>query len=72
MITERLNIEWKISKTVMEVGGLKKKKGNWKYSRNKREILEIKNKITEMKNTTENFKSKISKKAEEKWEQNIK
>ena len=50
----------------------KKKKGNWKYSRNKREILEIKNKITEMKNTTENFKSKISKKAEEKWEQNIK
>lgn len=72
MITERLNIEWKIPKTVTEIGGLKKKKGNWEYSRNKREILEIKNKITEMKNTTENFKSKISEKAEENWKQNIK
>ena len=33
--------------------------------------MEIKNKITEMKNTTENFKRKISEKVEEKWKQNI-
>ena len=26
MITERINIEWKISKTIIEVGGFKKKK----------------------------------------------
>lgn len=44
---------------------IEKKKKETEYSRNKREILEIKNKITEMKNTTENFKSKISEKAEE-------
>lgn len=51
---------------------IEKKKKETEYSRNKREILEIKNKITEMKNTTENFKSKISEKAEENWKQNIK